>query len=64
MVRPTREEVINFLSSYGVGSRDDAMRVAALLRNRGQGELAQKLLLYWAYFERDQLKPQPRRPVG
>ena len=43
----------DFLLSYGIASRDDAIRVAALLRNRGNTELASRVLLCYSRVARD-----------
>lgn len=51
-----RSECIELLRSYGVGSRDDLLRVVTLLRNGGNIEMAKQLTLCWAIFEREKMK--------
>lgn len=46
------DECMELLRAYGVGTRDDALRVATLLRNSGNTAMAAKILLCWAMFAR------------
>lgn len=50
------DDCIELLSSYGIGSRDDLLRVAALLRNKGQFDLVKKIMVCWTFFERNRMK--------
>lgn len=49
-------ECIEILRSYGIGSRDDAIRVAKILRNGNRPELAKIVLLCWAKFSREKMR--------
>lgn len=52
----SRSECIELLRSYGVGSRDDLLRVVALLRRGGNIEMAKRLALCWVFFERGKMR--------
>lgn len=50
------QECIELLRVYGIGSRDDLLRVTALLRNKGQFDLVKQIMLCWTFFERNKMR--------